>query len=138
MKLAAFQVQRDVAAIVDVGAVKVRRAGHRRQNFFCHRAGDGRHGCNEPAFGIGCHGRRHSLCDGSVQVRSTRAGLGSQIRQLRAKFVEHRNESASGCLIGSFDLEGRAKCLEDEVDRTVVQEESASIREQVNLCAVHG
>src|SRR6476646_9481415 len=72
-------------------------------------------------------------------MRGMRSGLGPKIRQLRTKFVEHGDESISGCSVGGFDLGRRAECFEDDVDRAIVQMQAASIGQETNLCAVlHG
>jgi len=78
--------------------------------------------------GVGRDGGRHALCDGPVQLWGTRAGLDSQIRQFRTKFVEQDDESLRGGSISRFDLGQGAECLEHDVDGAIVQEEAPPIR----------
>src|SRR5579862_9601815 len=58
--LAGFEVNGDVAAIVDVSFAERGSIGHGLEDFFRDRAGDGRHGRNEGFSGVGYDGAGHA------------------------------------------------------------------------------
>jgi hypothetical protein len=61
------KMQRDVAAIVDVGALKLRRIQHRAKNLFRDRARDRRHWRNEMIGGKWRHRFMHAARDRALQ-----------------------------------------------------------------------
>ena len=82
------QMQRDVAAIIDIGAVERRGAQHGAENFLRHRACDRRHRGDETIGGERRHRRVHAPRDHALQRARCRVGGLAQQRQFVAELVE--------------------------------------------------
>jgi hypothetical protein len=114
-------MQRDVAAVIDVGAGERRRLGHRRKNFLGDCAGDRRHRRYETLGMERRDRRRHPARDDAQRPRRRRRGGRTQQRQFGAEFVEHRREASPGrCVCGS-DGPVLAESFDHEVDRAIVE-----------------
>ena len=103
--LAAGQMQRDVAAIVDVGAIEPRRAEHRAENFFRDAAGHRRHRRDEMIGRKRRHRRMHAARDDTLQRAPSRIGSPSKFDQFRAEFIEQAGEAPRRGLVGGAHLD---------------------------------
>src|SRR5579864_15430 len=65
--LAGFEVEGDVAAIVDVSFVERGSIGHRLEDFFRDRSGYGSHGRDEALCGVRCDGFSHAASNHAGQ-----------------------------------------------------------------------
>ena len=92
--LAIGKMQRDVAAIVDIGALERRLLHHRAENFLRDAAGDRRHRRDEMIGGKRRHRGMHAARDRALQQAPRRIGGLAQQRQLVAEFVEQAGETA--------------------------------------------
>jgi antitoxin VapB len=120
-RLIGRQMQRDVAAIIDVGAGERRRLGHRRQNFLGDRSSDRRHRRDETRRMERRDRRRHPARDDAPRPRRCRQGARPQQRQFVAELVENGREPPPCRRIGRFDSQALAEGLDDEVDRAIVE-----------------
>ncbi len=127
------QMQRDVAAIVDIGAIERRLAQHRAENFLRHAAGDRRHRRDEMIGGKRRHRRMHAARDLALQQALRRIGGLTQQRQLVAEFVEQTGEAASRGVIGRAHARLAATRLHDQVDRTILQMQPPAVRQPSDL-----
>ena len=119
------KVKRDVAAVVDIGAGEPPSARHGLEDLFGHRAGDRGHRGDEAPRKEGRNRRRHPSRDRTPRGGAVGARLRPQQGQLRAELVEDRREAAPRRDVGGFDRARLAKGFNDEVDRSVVQMQTA-------------
>ena len=96
-------MQRDVAAVVDVGAGERRSSGHHVQYFLGDRARDRRHRRNEPQCVERRHRSRHPPRDDALRPRRRRRRGRAQQRQFVTELVEHRREPPPSRRIRRFD-----------------------------------
>ncbi len=127
------QMQRDVAAIVDVSALKRRCIQHRAQNLFGHGTGNGGHRGDEMLGGEWRHRIMHAACDDTPQQAPRRVGWLAQCRQFFAELIQQTGEAPGGGLIGGADIDLIALCFDDQVDRTVLQMQSLAVGEPRDL-----
>ena len=118
------KVKRDVAAIVDIGAGELSPGRHRLEDLLGHGAGDRRHRREEAPRAERRDRRRHPARDGAAR-RLGAERVRPQQRQLRAELVEDGCEAAPRRGVGFFDGARLAKGFDDEVDRSVVQMQTA-------------
>ncbi len=121
------QMEGDVAAIVDIGLVEVRRRQHVVEHLLGHRAGDRRHEGDEAAVGSeGADGGQHAPGNRAVHREpGGRAGLAQQ-REFRHQLIEDGGEAGDGCFVGTPTLTSLTPGLDDEVDGAVLQVQAAS------------
>ena len=98
--LAAGEMQRDVTAIIDIGAIEPRRGKHRAENFFRDAARHRRHRRDEVIGRKRRHRRMHAARDDAFQRASSRIGGPSQFDQLLAEFIEQAGKAPRRGLIG--------------------------------------
>ena len=81
------QMQRDIAAIIDIGALEARRGQHGAENFFRDGAGHRRHRRNEVVGGKRRDRRMHAARDDAFQRATRRIGrlaqFASTLRRVR-------------------------------------------------------
>ena len=131
--LATGQMQRDVAAIVDVGAIEPCRGQHRAENFFRDAARHRRHRRDEVIGSKRRDRRMHAARDDAFQRASNRIGGLSQFNQLLAEFIEQAGEAPRRSLVGGAHLAFAALRLDDQIDRTVLQMQPLAVRKKRDL-----
>ena len=118
--LARRQEQRDVAAVVHVGAAQATAGrGHLGTDLVGDSPGHGGHRRDEPAVERP-HGRGHAARD-RPREPLPRLERSSQRRQLGHELVEEWAESLPRPPVGACHGRGRCPCLDDQVDRAVLQ-----------------
>ena len=129
------QMEGDVAAIVDEGAVEFRRRRHGREDFLGDGARHRRHRRDEAGTGVGERCPPHAA--GDVAGREFRRRPAQQ-GKLGAQFIEDGREAAAGR--GKCKRPGIAPTLgaDDEVDGPVVKMEPAAIGQEARFHAAHG
>ena len=127
------QMQRDIAAIIDVSALKLRRRQHGAKDFFRDRARHRRHRRDETVGGKRRHRRMHPARDDALQRALQRIGRRAQFAQLLAELVKQTGEAARPSLIGGTDIGCRPISLHDQIDRTVLQMQPLAVRKQRDL-----
>ena len=115
--LALRQPQRDVAAVVGIGAADA-GAGQGAQHLFGDGTGDGGHGGDEGGA-KGRDGGGHAAGDGAGHPGPGRAKGGKFVDQ----FFQDGREPGRGAGMGGADGQRRAERLGDNVDGAVVQME---------------
>jgi hypothetical protein len=137
--LAVAKVQRDVAAVVDIGVMQLRRAQHRAKNLFGDGAGDRGHRRNET---IGCERRHrgmHPAGDNALQQASVRIGGCAQQRQFAAEFVEQTGKPPRRGVVGRTLVGIAPARFHDQVDRAILQVKPPAVRQKCDLrSAGHG
>jgi hypothetical protein len=131
--LAASEMQRDVAAIVDIGAIERRGAQHGAEDFFRDAAGHRRHRRDEFVDGKRRHRRMHAARDDAFEHTARRIGRTAQFRQFLAEFVEHAGETLRGGFVRRANVCFSPPRFHDQIDRTVLQVQPAAVREPSDL-----
>ena len=127
------EMQRDVAAIVDVGARKLRVRRHRGEDFLGHRARDRRHRRDEAIGGERRHRVVHAARHLALQQAPRRVGGLAQQRQLGAEFVEQSGETPRRRGVGGADVCIAPARLDDQVDRTILQVKTPAVGKKLDL-----
>ena len=122
--VAGREMDRDVAAVVDIGLVERAAGQHRLQHLVGDGAGDGGHRRDEDGA-MRPHGLGHAPRDRALQQRIGLADRPAQDRQLAHQRRQDVAEAIDGLAIGALDLVARAERLDDEVDRPVLQVQAA-------------
>ena len=125
-------MQRNVSAIVDIGAPQGRGPRHRGENLLGDRAGHRGHRGHEAMRAERRNGGGHAPGDDALGPRGSRRRGRAQQRQFRAELVEDGHETARGACIGRLDRVAFAGSIDDQIDRPVV-EMSAPIRQGADL-----
>ena len=113
------QMQRDVAAVVDIGAPQLGRARHRLQNLLCDRAGDGGHRRDEAARSKRRHRARPCA---ARRLRSTGEGAGARRSGSSAQSSSRIVAKRRSCRpIGRCDRPRLAFGAENQIDGPVVK-----------------
>ncbi len=86
-------MQGDVAAIVDIGAIELRRLAHRGEDFLGDRAGDRRHRRDETVSGKWRHGRVHAPRDDALDRGMRWNGGLAQLGKLGTQLVEQGRQA---------------------------------------------
>jgi len=128
--LAAGQMQRDVAAIVDIGAIELGCAQHGDENFFCDGTGHRRHRRDEMIGGIGRDCRVHAAGNHPFQAALRRIGGPTQRRQLFAEFIEQAGKTPRCGVIGRANLRRLPFGLNDQINWTVLQMQPLAVRKK--------
>ncbi len=131
--LAAGQMQRDVAAIVDIGAVERCGAEHGGKNFLGDAAGHRRHRRDEFCRGKRRHRRMHAPRDNALQRTAHRIGRLAQLGQLLAEFIEQAGEAPGRGVIGRANIRLGPLRLHDQIDRAVLQMQPLAVGEKRDL-----
>jgi hypothetical protein len=126
-------MQRDVTAIIDVSAVKPRRAEHGAENFFRDAACHGRHRRNEHFGRKRRDSRMHAARDDTFQWASNRIGGPSEFNQLLAEFIEQARKAPRRRLIRGAHIAIPALRPNDQIDRTVLQMQPLAVRKKRDL-----
>ena len=98
--LAVGQMQRDVAAIIDIGAVEPRRRQHRAEDFLGHAARDRRHRRDEAIGGKRRDRGMHAARDDAFQRAVRRIGGLAQLGKFLAELIEQAGETPRRGIIG--------------------------------------
>ena len=131
--LALAKMQRDVAAIVDIGAIERRCRQHRAKDFLCHTAGDGRHRRDEAIRSEWGNGRMHAARNRSLQ-RATQGMSGlAQLSQFGAQLVEQAAQAARRRRIGGANVGLPTIRLDDQIDRAILQMQPPAVGKQRDL-----
>ncbi len=131
--LAATEMQRDVAAIVDIGAIERRLIQHRTEDFLGHCARHRRHRRDEAVGREWRDGRMHAARDDAFQHTACRHGRLAQFDQFRTEFVEQAGEAPRRGIIGRANFRRSSLRAHDQVDRTVLQMQPPAIGKQRDL-----
>jgi hypothetical protein len=115
------KMQRDVAAIVDVGALKLGAPQHRTKNLFGYRASYRRHWRDKTIGGKGCHRVMHAARDSSLQPILPGISRPAQQLELTAEFIEQARKTARRRLIRRLHVFLAAACFYNQIDRAVLQ-----------------
>jgi len=75
----------------------------------------------------------HAACDNTFQLTSNRIGGFSQFHQLRAEFIEQACKPPRRSLKGGTHLRSAALCLDDQINRTVLQMHPLAIGKKRDL-----
>ena len=131
--LAVGQMQRDVAAIIDISTIERRRAQHGAENLFGDGAGHRRHRRDEMIGGKRRDRRMHAARDHAFQRATRRSGRLAQFDQFLAEFVEQAGETPRRCFIGGAHIRLAAFRFDDQVDRTVLQMQPLAVGKKRDL-----
>ena len=129
------QMDGDVAAVVDIGALQPAPSGHRRQHMVGHRPrhrGHRRHELGQ----MRQHGRQHAPRHRPPQ-RQIGRGRSSQRREFRDQLGQDASEAVQGLAVGRRYLVGRTEGLEHEVDGAVLQMQPAAVGQECGYRARH-
>ncbi len=126
--LAAGQMQRDIAAIVDVGTIEPRCSQHRTQDFLRDAARHRRHRRDEMIDGERRHRCMHAARDDAVQRVSSRVGGLPKLGQLFTEFIEQTGEALRRSLMGGTYVCSRTAGLDDQIDRAILQMQPLAAR----------
>ncbi len=127
------KMQRDVAAIIDVGALKWRCPQHRAENLFGDCACDRRHRGDEAIGGKWRHSFMHAAHDRALQQASPGIGRLAQQRQLLAELIEQACKTPRRGVIGRTHVYLAAAGLHDQVDWTVLQMKPPAVSQKPDL-----
>ncbi len=127
------QMQGDVAAIVDVGAIEPRRIKHGSENFFRDAAGDRGHRRDEMLGRKWRYRRMHAARDDATERAASRIGSLSKLDQLFAEFIEQTVKTPRRSLVGGAHLTFTPLRLDDQIDRTVLQMQPLAVRKKRDL-----
>ena len=122
--VAGREMDRDVAAVVDVGLVERAAGQHRLQHLVGDGAGDGGHRRDEDGT-MRPHRLGHAPRDRALQQRIGVTDAAAQDRQLAHQRRQDVAEAIDGLPIRPLDLVAHAERLDDEVDRAVLQMQAA-------------
>ncbi|MET3310367.1 hypothetical protein ABIF41_002208 [Bradyrhizobium japonicum] len=130
---ASRKMQRDVAAIVDIGLVERRRVQHCAQNLLGHAARHRGHRRDEAIGGIGRNGGIHAARNGALQWARSGFRCLAQLRQLHAELIEQPGEAARCGVIGRTHLARPPPRFDDQINRPILQMQPPTIRQQCDL-----
>jgi len=129
--VARAHMEGDVATVIDVGLVEPARGQHRLQHLVGDRAGNGGHGRDVDGT-MRPHGFGHT-----PRHRPLQQGIGVADRPPQQPQLAHQGgqdvaEAVDGLAVRLLDLPRRAECLDQKVDRTVLQVQAAIGKESRN------
>ena len=127
------EVQGDIAAIIHIGTLKVRRSQHDAENLFRHRACHRRHRRNEMVGSKWRDRRMHAARDHALQRASSWIGCLTQFGQLFAKLVQQAGEAPRCGVIAGPHLRLVAFRLDNQIDRTILQMQPLAVRKKRHL-----
>ena len=117
-------MNRNIAAVIDIGLGEVAALGQRRQHLLRHRAGHGRHGRDE-MLPKGPDRLGHAPGDGALQGGHRLADRLAQEAELGGELGQDGGKALPSLIIGRRDLGGGAEGLDDEVDGAMIQMQAA-------------
>ncbi len=123
-------MQRDIAAIVDIGAIERRGGHHRAKDFLRDASGHRRHRRDEAIGGKGRHGRMHPPRDDAAQLATRCIGGAAQMPQLRAELIKQAGEASRGRGIGRAHIRLASVRFHDEVNGAVLQMQPLAVGEK--------
>lgn len=130
--LARRQVEGDIAAVIDVGALEAAAGRERRQDLVGDGARHRRHGGDEDRT-VGPDRRGHAPRHRAGDGRHRRPHGPAQDIQLLDQLGEQAFEAPGGAGIGAVNLAWWPKSLGHDIDGPVVQMQAAAVRQQGHL-----
>ena len=127
-------MERDVAAVVDVGARQRAAVDQRRQHVVGDGAGDGGHRRDEDV-GMGPAGGGHALGHRAIRLGRDFGDRRTEQIELADQRREQPDEAGLGLAVRGAHLVGRAEGLDDQVDRAVLHMQPAPVGQQGDLGA---
>lgn len=126
-------MQRDVAAVIDVSTRQFRRFNHRAKDLLGNGSRDGSHRRNELRRRERRNRGVHSACDVALQRRIIWMRHATKLRQFITQRIKQARKTLDRGLIRRVDIRLNSVCLDDQVNRTVLQMQAFPIRKPSRL-----